>query len=497
MEDEDLLSGESERLEYKQRFDNRADKSRFLRTVVAFANGAGGRIVLGVEDGTGQVKGVPVDTDVADLMDAMTNSVSDNCTPVIPMKLQVAELQGKTVIVTEIFSGSRPPYFVRALGKEDGVFVRVGATTRPADPEVCRELEFRGQRRSWDSTRPAACRVLSKERIDGFCEMLYRAAQSNANRLGLPTKDRKPGLPQLLKWHLVEEADGGIWPTYGFEILEGSCRAVMGAMVRCGLFMGTNRVQIGDTKVYDGSIIEQFESALEWILSKLEVRWVVHGAHRFDVPELPEAAIRELLMNAICHRSWYVGDEPVTVAFFRDRLEITSPGGRPNMLSMSELLSGYTSLRNPAIANALAYCHMMELWGSGIPRATEAMRQWHLKAPEVIDLGRALRIVLYRPDANWKAEALVGASSVEEGIVTETVTKCGDTLADALSADEVRVLSMLRQTPSLTTYELARTLSDSDRPLSARQIRYLEDKLKAKGRLIRKGRGGGHWIIPD
>ncbi len=493
MKDEDLLAGESERLEYKERFDGRAEKSRFLRTVVAFANGAGGRIVFGMEDGTGRIKGVPAETDVPALMDAIANSVSDNCAPVVPMKLQVTELDGKTVVVTEIFSGSRPPYFVRSLGKEDGVFVRVGATTRPADPEVCRELEFRGHRRSWDSTRPAACHALTEERIDKFCEMLHNAAQANAKRLGLDeARDRKPGLPQLLKWRLVEEADGVVWPTYGFEILEGSCRAVMGAMVRCGLFMGVSRVQIGDTKVYDGSLIEQFESAMEWILSKLEVRWVVQGARRFNVSELPEVAIRELLMNAICHRSWYAGDEPVTVALFRDRLEITSPGGRPNMLSMSQLLSGYTSLRNPAIANALAYCHMMELWGSGIPRATEAMRKWRLRAPEVKDLGRALQMVLYRPEVDWKAEVLLVSEPTQE-----TAERVENVFSDALSLDEARVLSALQQNPSVTTDELVRTLSDSGQPLTARQIRYLEDKLKLKGRLIRKGRGGGRWIIPD
>ena len=74
-EHEMWMQGESQAVEYKEHFDGKADRSRFMRTVVAFANGAGGKIVIGIEDGTGRVVGLPAEANLPQLMDAVVNAV--------------------------------------------------------------------------------------------------------------------------------------------------------------------------------------------------------------------------------------------------------------------------------------------------------------------------------------------------------------------------------------------------------------------------------------
>lgn len=83
--------------------------------------------------------------------------------------------------------------------------------------------------------------------------------------------------------------------------------------------------------------------------------------------ELPVDGIRELIANAVAHRS-YLEPGNIQVALYDDRLEITSPGMLLNNVSIRKIMEGYSKLRNPAIASAFAYMKIIEKWGTGIPR---------------------------------------------------------------------------------------------------------------------------------
>lgn len=91
MEKDSLLQGESKNVEYKEMVPE--DSQKYMKSVVAFANGDGGRIVFGIEDGTMQVVGIP-QNDLFRLMDAITNAVTDSCAPMIIPDLFVQEVKG-------------------------------------------------------------------------------------------------------------------------------------------------------------------------------------------------------------------------------------------------------------------------------------------------------------------------------------------------------------------------------------------------------------------
>ena len=113
MEKDSLLQGESKNIEYKEMVPE--DSQKYMKSVVAFANGDGGRIVFGIEDGTMQVVGIP-QSDLFRLMDAITNAVTDSCAPMIIPDLFVQEVKGKSLIILEIAPGMQRPYYIKKKG---------------------------------------------------------------------------------------------------------------------------------------------------------------------------------------------------------------------------------------------------------------------------------------------------------------------------------------------------------------------------------------------
>ena len=125
---EEILAGESKNVEFKETLPEKSIK--YMKSVVAFANGTGGKIIFGIADKTREVVGFDKE-DVFKKMDAIANAVSDSCEPAIIPDITLQTVDGKTVIVAEISEGRQRPYYIKALGRERGVYVRVaGKNTR-------------------------------------------------------------------------------------------------------------------------------------------------------------------------------------------------------------------------------------------------------------------------------------------------------------------------------------------------------------------------------
>ena len=108
---EDLFSGESKNIEYKVVVPDKSEK--YMKTVVAFANTQGGRLVIGIDDKTHQVVGVDNDS-LFQTMDALTNAISDSCEPQIIPDIEPQTVDGKTVIVITVEAGKNRPYYIKS-----------------------------------------------------------------------------------------------------------------------------------------------------------------------------------------------------------------------------------------------------------------------------------------------------------------------------------------------------------------------------------------------
>lgn len=128
-----MFFGESRYIEYKREVPK--DSLKYMKSVVAFANGDGGQIIFGVEDNTGKVIGVPAET-LFQTMDALTNAVTDSCEPMIIPNIMVREIDEKQIIIMEIMPGMERPYFIKSKGMINGTYIRTAGTTRPADQVI-------------------------------------------------------------------------------------------------------------------------------------------------------------------------------------------------------------------------------------------------------------------------------------------------------------------------------------------------------------------------
>lgn len=116
-------------MEFKVEIPSKSE--RYIKTVVAFANGSGGKLVFGVENVTWQVTGFAKE-EVFQKMDAITNAIFDSCEPKITPNVAVQEVDGKAILVVEIIPGMQRPYYIKSQGIMEGTYIRVACTTRHA-----------------------------------------------------------------------------------------------------------------------------------------------------------------------------------------------------------------------------------------------------------------------------------------------------------------------------------------------------------------------------
>ena len=140
---------------------------------------------------------------------------------------------------------------------------------------------------------------------------------------------------------------------------------------------------------------EQIDEAFQFVLRNIHLGAAIVGIYRQDVYEIPPDAIRELIINAMVHRS-YLDHGTIQVAVYDNRLEITSPGKLPMGQTMERMKEGYSKIRNEALAHAFAYMNLIEHWGSGIPRIIDKVKAAGLREPEFIGGEVDLRINIYR-----------------------------------------------------------------------------------------------------
>ena len=325
-------------------------------------------------------------------MDAIANAVSDSCEPAIIPDITLQTIDGKTVIVVEISEGRQRPYYIKALGKEGGVYVRVAGTTRLADEYMIKELMFEGSNHYFDQ---ALCTglTITDEDIDALCKAMKEQAVKNAHNEEQKAAIKDVGRQQLRSWGILIEREGKDYPSNAYAILTG-CGGLHIA-IQCGVFKGTTKEVFVDRREYTGPLWEQMDETFQFVLRNIHLGATIVGIYRQDVYEIPPDAIRELIINAVVHRS-YLDHGTIQVAVYDNRLEITSPGKLPMGQTMERMKEGYSKIRNEALAHAFSYMNLIEHWGSGIPRIIGKVKKAGLREPEFIGGEVDLRINIYR-----------------------------------------------------------------------------------------------------
>ena len=466
-----IFSGESKNIEYKLTLPDKSEK--YIKTIVAFANSQGGKLIIGVDDKTHQIAGVD-DDNLFQMMDGIANAVSDSCVPQIIPDIEPQTIDGKTVIAVSVEAGKNRPYYLKSKGKEDGTYIRVSGTSRQAYPEKIKELEMEGARISWDELTCVGYPV-TEEDIDKLCGDIERFRE----KAGMAS--RKVKKEQLINWKVLKQSEDQLLATNAYALLTSDYFPF--AKTQCAVFKGTDRTVFLDKREFDGPLYEQIEKAVDFVLRNIRLGAVIDGLVRKEKYELPPEAIREMIINAHCHRN-FLDESCIQVAVYDNRLEVTSPGGLYNGLTYEELMSGHSRIRNKGIANVFSQMGLVESWGSGIRRIINAAKSYELAEPVFQEFDSMFRVELFRNSMHY--ETMNIANGDNNGDIR------GDNAGGKEDISNI-VIELMKETPSITAIKLSEKTN-----VSTRQISRVVKALRESGRIVRVGSTrSGYWKIID
>ena len=474
-----LFSGESKNVEYKVTLPDKSEK--YMKTIVAFANTQGGKLIVGIDDKTHEIVGVENEI-LFQVMDGIANAISDSCVPQIIPDIEPQTVDGKTVIVVSVEAGKNRPYYLKSKGKENGTYIRVAGTSRQAFPEKIRELEMEGARISWDELTCVGYPV-SDEATERLCQDI----ESFREKAGMTEHSVKK--EQLINWKILKQSEGQIMATNAYVLLTSDYFPF--SKTQCAVFKGTDRAVFLDKREFTGPIYAQIESAVDFVLRNIRLGARIDGLVRKEKYELPLEAIREMIINAHCHRN-LLDESCIQVAVYDDRLEVTSPGGLYNGLTYEEVMNGHSKIRNKAIANIFSQMGLVEAWGSGIKRIFNAAKEYGLLEPKFQEFDNMFRVELFRSSLPMTLEnKSIGETSEKHRRNIGEASEKQETVD--FNSTQLEILKLLMENNRLSAVKLAEKIG-----VASRNIENNIKKLKELDILVRHGSPkNGYWEVID
>ncbi len=375
------------------------DPDGVLETIVAFANTEGGEIVVGADE-TGRVYPGMQAEDAEDIVQMAITQVR----PPVQVEAETYELPQGAVLVfrtprsSELHTlpdgrvmarrGARNRVLtgqelsLAAVGRATGAFELEevpGSSIADFDPEVIAEyMEHRQRRQPTGFVGPT-------ESLLRQIGALSESGQATVSGLLLFGKDPQIFLPQA-----------GLT----FVKFPGTDRHSERGTIGYG-----RRVDIG------GPLARMIEHTWQVVWESMDKKAIVQGLKREEETEYPMIAVREALVNAVAHRDYRIQGRRIEVLLFKDRMEITSPGGLPGYITLQNIVDEHFS-RNPRIVNGLLQWGYIEELGLGVDKMIEAMVAAGHPAPEFQAKPHSFTVILrkghevgeYVPMPQWEKD---------------------------------------------------------------------------------------------
>jgi len=378
--------------------------------VVAFANTAGGALLIGVEDATRNVVGI---ADPLALAERLANLISDSVEPSLVPEIEILPWRRTHLVGVEVHPSPSRPHFMAQDGLTGGTYVRIGSTNRRADEELIAEMRRSARGEAFDE-QPLS--ELDSEAID------FRLASESFASI---RKLRKGDLETL---RLVTAHQGRKVPTVGGMLLFGGDRQRQfpDAWIQAGRFDGTDKSRILDQVEIRSHPSQAIEDAIAFVQ-----KHSLHGAQigsvkRTERWSVPPVALREAIINAVAHADYAQRGAPIRVSIFDDRVEVENPGLLPFGLTIDDLERGVSKLRNRVIGRVFHELGLIEQWGSGVQRMTTACREAGLPPPTLEELGNRFRVTIHTvpvgpPTLDHVDQKIIAAITDGDGLSTAQI----------------------------------------------------------------------------
>ncbi len=372
---------ESQILEFKKSL---AERDEILETISAFANTGGGNICIGIEENKdGTIKNIVGIKIKGKEVENLTNEIKQNTDPIIFPSVKVEKIKDKDILVISVQENPIKPVF--AKGK---VYQRVGRSNQKLSTLEIRELARKSTGYNFTESICKECKLedIDESKIKKFIERAKEERNFNV--------EYKSKKDFLNKMHLLDDN----CLKYSAILLFGKepQRYVLQSEVRCGRFKGIKPLEFEDMEVIKGALIEQVEEVMKFVKRNLKVEATFgEGIERKERWEYPLLAIKEGIINAVCHRDYALSSN-VQVRIFDDRLEIWSPGQLVKGITVEKLKGKHESVpRNKPIANAFFMVKFVEQWGTGTNKMIRECSDYGLPDPDFEETGTSF-IVVFR-----------------------------------------------------------------------------------------------------
>ena len=456
---------EGRRLEFKAIL---PEKSDLAKTIVAFANDAGGELYIGIQNNPREVTGLPED-ELMSIEEQVSNIIFDRCYPAILPEITFLTNENKHIIRVTVYRGSMPPYYLKDKGKLKGTYIRVGSTNRLADETIITELERRKRNVSFDSELVPE-KTVSELNIDNFKKEYQDKADDTLD------------IQTLRKLELIKEVNKTKYPTNALILFsDDELRNSMFhfAKVECARFKGTSSEEFIDQKSILSNIATQAEEAYNFVLRHINKGAVVEGVYTISRWEYPVKAIREAIRNAVVHRDYSLTGKDVKVAVYDDMVEITSPGLLPPSIDYSAMESRQSDARNKIIAPVFKRMGIIDQWGNGLKLIADELKDYPNIELRWKEVGLSFQVQFVKLDYVEEQDSL-GNTQKHPGNTQKTPRNIQETIIEAI-----------KNKPTITRKELEVLL---DRTPDS--IKYHLLQLTNKGIIKRAGSDrAGQWII--
>ncbi|MBK5940006.1 hypothetical protein CCR96_12305 [Halochromatium roseum] len=354
-----LTQGEHASLEFKQE-DVRPES--LAKELVAFSNSLGGVVLIGVAD-DGAILGV---TDRALIEQRVINVARHNVVPAIDPELVWSCINGRDVCEVRVGKGPAKPY--QTL---DGKFlIRIGSTNRQATKE---ELSRLFQAAGLVHFDISPVEQTGPEDLDESKLQVYWQTYYQLDYFRLDGDER---INLLLNADLLSLHEGLPVCTIGGLLIFGRQpqRRLPQSAIQFAAFNGVEITDpLLDKKELMGVLPDLIDNAAALVRLFLPKPSTVNGLRREEQDCIPPAALREALVNAVCHRDYSLSHRRIQLFLFRDRLEIHSPGRLPNSLTVQKIRSGNSAPRNLLLLKYLDNMRYIDGLGRGVPLMIRAL----------------------------------------------------------------------------------------------------------------------------
>ena len=450
--------GEGTLYDKKEKLETNKPKS-WLKTVSAFANGIGGALIFGISD---KEEIIGLDNYKKD-SENISEIIKTKIEPLPKVTLKHYLIEDKNIIILFVHSGKETPYYFTEGGHQTA-YIRLGNESIPAKNSDLINLILKGKNRSYDSLGTD----IKKDNVS-FTKLksLYylktgnEFTDSDLESFGLVNKDNFLTNAGAL---LADE-----------PIIKHSrifCTRWNGLDMTSGIEEALNDNE------FEGSILLLLQNAENFIKVNTKKKWKKGNESRIEMPDYPERAIQEVLVNAIIHRDYAVIGSEIHIDIYDDRIEIYSPGGMfdGSFIQEQNIMEISSLRRNPIIADLFNRIHLMERRGSGLKKIISsyknAINYTQEKEVEFKSTQKDFKVIL--KNLNYKV-------AIKSG--DKMAIKSGDKVAIKSQDEQLeKILEYIKKYNNCKTSDIENLLSvKSSRARKLLSILVSEKKIQALG----------------